>query len=200
MNATANVPGIFSYNPPVGTILATGSQTLTAVFTPTNTTDYTSTTATVTLTVNQATPTITWATPAAITYGTLLSSTQMDATVNVSGSFSYSPAAGTVLPAGTQTLKVTFTPNNTTDYTTASATETLTVNQATPAITWPTSAAITYGTLLSARNWTPPPASPAPSATVRPRARYSQLVAQRSRLPLHPRIPPITLLPTRRNP
>ena len=40
--------------------------------TPTDTTDYTNATATVSINVNQATPTITWATPADITYGTAL--------------------------------------------------------------------------------------------------------------------------------
>jgi hypothetical protein len=34
----------------------------------------------------------------------------------VSGTFSYSPAAGTVLPAGNDSLSVTFTPSDTTDY------------------------------------------------------------------------------------
>ncbi len=33
-----------------------------------------------------------------------VSSTQLDATSNVPGTFAYSPAAGTVLEAGTQTL------------------------------------------------------------------------------------------------
>ncbi|MHB8653746.1 MAG: hypothetical protein ACYDA9_07695 [Terriglobia bacterium] len=56
------------------------------------------------------TPSVTWATPAAIKYGTALNSTQLNATASVAGSFSYSPAAGTILSAGTQTLTVTFTP------------------------------------------------------------------------------------------
>jgi large repetitive protein len=45
----------------------------------------------------------------------------------VPGTFVYSPAAGTVLAAGTQTLSVTFTPNDATDYATATATVTITV-------------------------------------------------------------------------
>ncbi len=45
------------------------------------------------------TPTITWASPAGITYGTALSAAQLDATANVPGTFAYSPAAGTV-PGG----------------------------------------------------------------------------------------------------
>ena len=51
-----------------------------------------------------ATPTVTWAAPAAITYGTALSATQLDATASVPGTFTYTPAAGTILGAGTQTL------------------------------------------------------------------------------------------------
>jgi hypothetical protein len=150
LNATASVAGTFTYSPLAGTVLGAGQQTLTATFTPTDTTDYTTASASVTLTVNKATPTITWATPAAITYGTPLSATQLNATASVAGTFAYSPLAGTVLTAGQQTLTVTFTPTDTTDYTPASASVTLTVNKATPTIAWATPAAITYGTPLSA--------------------------------------------------
>ena len=80
------------------------------------------------VTVAEAAPTITWATPAAIPYGTAITSTQLDATANVPGTFVYSPAAGTIPSVGNQTLTVSFTPTNTTDYTTATASVTLTVN------------------------------------------------------------------------
>jgi ELWxxDGT repeat protein len=83
-----------------------------------------------------ATPTITWANPADITYGTALGTAQLDATSNVPGTFTYSAAAGTVLPSGKKTLSVTFTPTDTIDYTTA--TGSTTINVATPAQT-PTS-------------------------------------------------------------
>ena len=73
---------------------------------------------------------ITWPTPTAIVYGTALSGTQLDASANVAGSFSYSPVAGTVLPAGPQTLSVTFTPYDTADYATTTVTVQLTVNKA----------------------------------------------------------------------
>ena len=53
--------------------------------------------ATASIKVNKATPTITWATPAAITYGTALSSTQLNATGSVAGTTVYSPVSGTVL-------------------------------------------------------------------------------------------------------
>jgi Bacterial Ig-like domain (group 3) len=150
LNATASVPGTFAYTPAAGTVLAPGSQTLSVTFTPTNTTDYSTATATVVITVNTAAPTITWATPAAIAYGTALSAAQLDATASVAGTFAYTPAAGTVLAPGSQTLFVTFTPTNTTDYSTTTATVTLTVNTAAPVITWAAPAAIAYGTALSA--------------------------------------------------
>jgi hypothetical protein len=150
LNATSQVAGTFAYSPVAGTVLTAGSQTLKATFTPTDTTDYTTAAATVTLTVNQAMPTINWPTPAAISYGTALGAAQLDATSPVAGSFSYSPVSGTVLGAGSQTLKATFMPTDTSDYSTATATVSLTVNQATPMINWPTPAAITSGTALSA--------------------------------------------------
>ena len=91
--------------------------------------------------VTQITPTITWPAPAAVTFGSALSATQMDATASVPGTFSYNPAAGTVLQAGAgQTLSVTFTPTDTTNYATASASTTITVN---PAATTPANLVVT---------------------------------------------------------
>ena len=88
-------------------------------------------------TITPATPNITWPSPLAITYGTPLSGTQLDATATevingvvttIPGTFTYSPAAGTILGIGTQTLSVTFTPTDSTDYTSATSTTTLMVN------------------------------------------------------------------------
>jgi hypothetical protein len=150
LNATASVPGTYSYTPASGTVLTAGSQTLNVTFTPTDSTDYTTATASVTLTVNKSTPTITWTAPAAIAYGTALSATQLNATASVPGTFSYTPASGTVLTAGSQTLNVTFTPTDSTDFTTATASVMLMVNKSTPTITWTAPAPIAYGTALSA--------------------------------------------------
>jgi hypothetical protein len=150
LDATSAVAGTFAYSPTAGTVLTAGVQTLSVTFTPTDTTKYATATATVELTVNQAIPAISWPAPAAIPYGTALSATQLDASATVAGTFAYSPAAGTVLTAGTHTLSATFNPADATDYTAPSATVSLTVNQATPVITWSTPAAITYGTALSA--------------------------------------------------
>ncbi len=150
LNAAANVPGSFVYNPVAGTVPNAGSQNLSVTFTPTDGVDYTTATASVTLTVNKAAPAVTWPAPAAITYGTTVSASQLNATANVPGSFAYNPVAGTVLGAGNQNLSATFTPSDATDYTTAAANVTLLVNKAAPAIIWAAPAAITYGSVLSA--------------------------------------------------
>ncbi len=113
LDATANTPGTFTYTPAAGTVLGAGNdQTLSVSFTPTDTMDYTSATATVTINVLQATPTITWANPADIVYGTPLSATQLDATANVAGYLHLHAGRGHVLDAGSgQTLSVSFVPD-----------------------------------------------------------------------------------------
>ena len=66
---------------------------------------------------------VTWTfLPADIVYGTALSAAQLNATANVAGTFSYSPALGTVLGAGSRTLSVTFTPDDAVNYNGSDAT------------------------------------------------------------------------------
>jgi Abnormal spindle-like microcephaly-assoc'd, ASPM-SPD-2-Hydin len=127
LDATATVAGTFAYSPASGTILGAGSHALSVTFTPTDSGEYTTATATVTLTVNKATPTITWATPGAIDSGTKLSSKQLDAKASVPGTFVYSPAAGTLLEPGNETLTVIFTPTDTADFNDTSVSLTLKV-------------------------------------------------------------------------
>jgi hypothetical protein len=129
LNAVASVPGTFAYNPAAGTILSAGTHTLKTTFTPADSSAYNTATAHVTLVVNppRTSPVITWPAPASITEGTALSSTQLNAAANVPGTFAYNPAAGTLLAAGTYTLGTTFTPTDTTLYTTARASVSLTV-------------------------------------------------------------------------
>lgn len=87
------------------------------------------------LTNAKATPALTWATPAAIPYGTALSATQLNATAGgIAGSFVYAPAAGAVLVAGPQTLSVIFTPDDTADYNPASGSVMLSVGQMATAV------------------------------------------------------------------
>jgi len=57
--------------------------------------------------------TVTWASPAGITYGAALSGAQLNATANVPGAFAYNPPLGSVLNAGSgRILSVTFTPDD----------------------------------------------------------------------------------------
>ena len=68
------------------------------------------------------TPSITWPNPATIVYGTALTSTQLNATASVPGTFAYSPDLGALLPAGnSQALQVVFTPLDTANYNTVTA-------------------------------------------------------------------------------
>jgi trimeric autotransporter adhesin len=90
-----------------------------------------------TITVDRATPSLTWPTPAAITFGTPLSSAQLDAKatgvggVPLAGTFTYKPALGRVLNAdGNQTLRVTFAPSDSGDYRSARATVPISVKKA----------------------------------------------------------------------
>jgi hypothetical protein len=113
--------------------LTAGSHSVSAAYTSTN--GYASaTSSTATLVVAQATPVVTWATPAAITYGTALSGAQLDASANVAGMLTYTPAAGAVLNAGTQTLSVLFSPADSTDYKSVTQTVQLVVNQASSSV------------------------------------------------------------------
>jgi len=135
LNATASTAGKFTYTPPAGTILDVGTHPLNVTFTPTDAPDYTTASSSVNITVTRATPSIAWTSPAPITYGTPLGSAQLNATSTTPGSFTYSPAALTVLNAGTQTLTVTFTPTDATRFATGGSTSTLVVNRAAPSVT-----------------------------------------------------------------
>jgi hypothetical protein len=122
--------GTFDYSPAAGTVLPVGTNTLSLTFTPADTTDYTTATASVQLTVIQRPATVSWPTPAAVIYGTQLTATQLDATATVAGTLAYTPPAGTVPGAGVHSLSVTFTPSNTTLYSPVTLTVHLTVNPA----------------------------------------------------------------------
>jgi RHS repeat-associated protein len=127
LNATASVPGTLTYTPVLGTVLPAGLQALSVLFTPNDTAHYSPVMATVPLTVTTGTSIVTWGAPAPILYGTALSALQLNASANVPGSFTYTPAIGSVLAPGQQTLSVTFTPSDVVDYSPAVATVDLTV-------------------------------------------------------------------------
>jgi Flp pilus assembly CpaE family ATPase len=151
LNATASVPGRFEYSSALGDELAAGTHTLSVTFTPTNKTNYTTAKATVLVNIVKASPALAWSAPSPITYGTILTAIQLNATASVPGRFVYIPGVGAVLAAGTHRPSVIFTPTDTTNYATEHAAVSLTVAKAMPIIAWSTPASVmTGGTALSA--------------------------------------------------
>jgi uncharacterized protein (TIGR02145 family) len=156
LNATANVAGTFVYTPAIGTTLTAGmNQDLNVAFTPTDATNYNVASKTVKINVVAKTdPVITWANPADITYGTLLSATQLNATADVSGIFVYTPAAGTKLNEGAnQNLKVDFTPTDIANYNTISKTVTINVTAPLPVTVTDTSGNVYQTITLGTQTW-----------------------------------------------
>jgi hypothetical protein len=108
LNATADVPGTFAYNPAPGLVLHAGNgQVLSAAFTPDDTADYTSAGATVSLNVLPAGLTVT-ADDKAITYGDGLPAFTVsyagfvngDTSGSLIGSLSFSGSATTAVDIG----------------------------------------------------------------------------------------------------
>ncbi len=151
LSASTTVQGTLVYSPNIGTVLNSGaSQNLTVIFTPSDITNYNIVNKTIQINVNEVNPVITWANPSNIIFGIALSATQLNATTTVPGTWVYIPTLGTVLNSGTnQNLKVTFTPNDITNYYVTTKTVQINVTKATPVITWANPADITYGTALS---------------------------------------------------
>lgn len=98
---------------------------------------------------NQILPLTSWPIPANIFTFTPLSSTQLNATSSISGSFIYTPSSGTVLPVGTNSLNSLYTPINA-NYTTLNLGNSIIVDKITPVITWATPTDINYLTPLPA--------------------------------------------------
>ena len=94
-----------------------------------------------TVAVSKITPGINVSLPGSVVYGASLPAW---ASSSVSGSFSYSPAVGTVLGAGTHTVTVTFTPSDPTTYNSATKTATWVVAKA-PLTVKANNAAKVYG-------------------------------------------------------
>lgn len=92
LNATASVAGTFVYSPAAGTLLSAGQHTLQTTFTPTDTAHYTTSTASVTLTVNPAMPTL------------LVSSSNNPSVISDPVTFTASVSSTAGVPSGTVTF------------------------------------------------------------------------------------------------
>jgi hypothetical protein len=120
------------------------------LFTPRDSQEYSSSQASVLLTVAKAAPSIEWPIPAPIAEGLALSAVQLNARASVPGSLAYKPALGAKLAPGAHNLSVTFTPADSLNYTTADAAVPLTVTEKLPSLlSWQIPSAIAYGTALS---------------------------------------------------
>ena len=129
LNATASVPGTFVYDPAAGAVLRAGTHTLSVTFTPADGVGFSTTQASAQLVVTKATPIVTWTDPKAVSYGTALSATQLNARALVRGTFVYTPDICTVLPAGKHMLSVTLLPMESADFATAQATVPLVIEE-----------------------------------------------------------------------
>jgi len=147
---TASAPGAFSWTTST-TAPAMGTASQSVTFTATDATDYNTVAGSANVTVNKAAPAVSpWPTASAITYGqTLALSTLSGGTASVPGAFTWTTP--TLVPSGgTPSESVTFTPADTTDYSSVTGSVGVTVNKATPTVSaWPTASAIASGQTLA---------------------------------------------------
>lgn len=148
LNASASIPGKFEYSHALGEVLSPGTHTLSVIFIPADSENYTTARATVSLTVARPTSTITWPALDSITYGHKLSADQLNARTSAAGTFTFTPGPGYVLPVGTHTLWATFTAADSDGDGPQMASTSIVVAKATPVLSWPTPAEIACGTAL----------------------------------------------------
>lgn len=107
----ANIsPGTYTWTAPVGALNVSNVTSFNLEFDPTA--SYTGSYTIIYTKIALLTPLsqVTWNTPSAITYGTALGAGQLDATANVQGSFTYTPASGTVFNIGVNKISTIFAP------------------------------------------------------------------------------------------
>jgi hypothetical protein len=152
VSGNAFAPGTAAINNGVATIsvpnnVAPGTYTVTVTYAGDS--NYAAATPiSVSLQVGQIQPTISWSQPGAINYGatlgSILGAVAQNNSTNIPGTEAYTATASTggaiavtsatVLPAGSYTLTVNFTPMDTTTYKTATGTVSLTVNKILPSV------------------------------------------------------------------
>ena len=161
----------FVYTPAAGTVLNAGvGQTLSVTFTPTDTANYTTATASVSITVAEGDAGDHVGDPGRhhLRHGAERDAAECDR--QRAGHVRLHAGGGTVLNAGVgQTLSVTFTPTDAANYTTATAAVSITVTRRRRRSRGRTPAAITYGTALSATQLNATASVPGTSSTRRQR-------------------------------
>ncbi len=157
LNASSEAPGTITYTEngndvTIGTVLSVGDHTITATL-PASA-NYEVATEQVTITVNKATPIIGFEQTGKIIYGAttvtdIENSIKDSATFNnvkLEGNFTYDIPEN--MNPGTRTISITFNPNESGNFNSATTSAKITVSKATPVVTWEDIDEITYGTPL----------------------------------------------------
>lgn len=116
VTSPAGLSGVtVSYNGSPTVPTAAGTYTVLVTLVNSN---YTASSVGGTLIISQASvPVLSWAIPAPIPVGTILSAAQLNATANIPGTFSYSIPSGTIMnTVGTFPVTATFTPTDSVNY------------------------------------------------------------------------------------
>jgi hypothetical protein len=116
LNATASVPGTFTYTPNAGTLLSAGSHLLSVSFSPTDSTDYATLTSTASINVAQAKTTTSLTAPAA----SVLTGASVTFSISVSPGFAGTPTGSVQVLNGTTLLATVPLTAPVTTYTTSS--------------------------------------------------------------------------------
>ena len=153
LNASASVPGTFTYTPAAGVVLGAGpAQALSASFAPADPQNYDGGTVSTTITVDRDTPTLD------VAGGTFTYDGQPHAaTVSATGAggaaltpvvVTYNGSAAAPVAAGSYTVEATYAGDA--NHAPASATSTITISKAAAVLSWAAPAPVSYGTALSA--------------------------------------------------
>jgi hypothetical protein len=153
LDATANVPGGFAYTPTNGTVLGAATNTLSVIFTPTDTNDYASASTNVSLVVSHAALAVT-ANNASRVYGQtnpVFTGTITGVTNGDNITATYATTATTNTPVGTNAITPSLVDpgNRQTNYNLTLNDGILTITQAASVISWTNPSPIVYGTALS---------------------------------------------------
>ena len=146
-NGTSTPSGTFAWTNPSNLVGATGTNQHSMTFTPSDATNYNSSTSLVSVSVGKNNPVVNWPTDLTATYNQTLSNITLPSNGSgTPGVFSWT-ASGTTLVgnAGVRTHNLTFTPTDGDNFGIVTQNVTITVNKApAPAITWPVAAEATY--------------------------------------------------------
>jgi hypothetical protein len=163
---TASVAGLLNFyiNDASGqhitetTVLTTGTYTIYSLFTPSDTTNYLSSSSTASLTIEKQITTISLSSLSSITYGETLTAFISGSTASVDGSLKFylNDASGellttsTILPASTSyTIYTAFVPTDGSNYLSTFTTKLFTVEKQSTSITLPSITSIVYGSTLA---------------------------------------------------